>query len=63
MTDTIDKIIKDVQEIPPYLFEAGSLRSLEAILLKKRAVDSDYAVFLIDHYFQGQLDKLGSLPV
>ena len=51
MTDTIDKIIKDVQEIPPYLFEAGSLRSLEAILLKKRAVDSDYAVFLIDHYF------------
>ena len=63
MTDTIDKIIKDVQEIPPYLFEAGSLRSLEAILLQKRVADSDYAVFLIDHYFQGQLDKLGCLPV
>ena len=63
MIETIDKIIKNVQEIPPYLFESGSLRALEAILLKKRMVDSDYVLFLIDHYFQGHLGKLGSLPV
>ena len=63
MIETIDEIIKNVQEVPPYLFESGSLRDLETILLQKREADSDYALFLIDHYFKNHFDKLGSLPV
>ena len=63
MIETIDKIIKNVQEAPPYIFESGSLSGLEAILLQKRVAASDYALFLIDHYFQDHPSKLRSLPV
>lgn len=63
MTESLDEILKNNQKVPSYIFESGSLKHLDSVLMQKRAADGDYAFFLIDHYFRSNFGKLKKLPV
>jgi 3-deoxy-alpha-D-manno-octulosonate 8-oxidase len=58
----LDTGIKNAKNVPNYIYGAGSLESVNSILLERRQAETDYAVYFVDTYFSGQHHLLEACP-
>ena len=63
MSQILDTEIKNAKNVLHYIYGAGSLASLNSILIEQKQTDLDYAIYYVDQFFSNQNSLIETLPV